>query len=425
MKTLVTICRIIVGLLFIFSGLVKANDPLGLAYKMEEFFQIWNAGLSGSSFFLKNALIGLFSFLENHSLFLSVVMIAFEIIAGAALLLGWRMKLFSWLLLLLIIFFTFLTAYAYLATNADGSPKFTNCGCFGDCLPITPLTSFLKDVALTVLIVFLFIKRRWIRPVSSARTTTLAMLLVTVFSFGIQWYTLTYLPVFDCLPYKKGNNISEQMKKPANAVPDSTVITYRYKKDGKEVEFTTSQYPADFDSTYIFVSRYDKVVRKGRNNIPPITGFVLHGATDEDSASIVLAQPYAVLLYCEDFSVPVSKWKKDFAALYTAALEKNIPVYAITGQRDTALTLFATTPFAGIQVFTSDNTAIRTAARTNPCIYVLKQGTIMGKWSRHGLPKATRLVKSLVVPQPAPAPVQNPLLPGDTVPAPLENSKIK
>src|SRR5687768_1411881 len=125
MKPLLTISRIIVGILFIFSGLVKANDPLGLSYKMQEFFELW----------------GVAQF-NQYTLLMSVLMNAFEIIAGFALLLGWRIRLFSWLLLLLIIFFTFLTGYAYI------SGKFKNCGCFGDCLPITPLTSFIKDLAL-------------------------------------------------------------------------------------------------------------------------------------------------------------------------------------------------------------------------------------------------------------------------------------
>ena len=158
MKLAITIVRIVVGVLFIFSGLVKANDPLGLSYKMKEFFEIWNSGLEYGSFFLKDILINLFQFLHDHSLSLSVFMIAFEILAGVALLLGWRMKVFSWLLLLLILFFTFLTGYAFY------SGKFTNCGCFGDCIPITPKTSFLKDIALTLLIIFLFKYRKNIRP---------------------------------------------------------------------------------------------------------------------------------------------------------------------------------------------------------------------------------------------------------------------
>src|SRR6185436_16977782 len=158
MKILINIARVIVGVLFIFSGLVKANDPLGLGYKMQEFFEIWNESLAKGWFIFNHLFIRLFDFLHDHSLALSVIMIAFEIIAGVALLFGWYMRLFSWLLLLLIIFFTFLTGYAFL------SGKFKNCGCFGDCLPITPLTSFLKDVVLTLLIFFLFYHRRKIKP---------------------------------------------------------------------------------------------------------------------------------------------------------------------------------------------------------------------------------------------------------------------
>src|SRR5690242_13230320 len=98
MKILISVCRTLVGVLFIFSGLVKANDPLGLSYKMQEFFEVWN-----------------FHWLDHFPLAFSILMIVFEIVAGVAILLGWRMRLFSWLLLLLIIFFTFLTGYAYLS----------------------------------------------------------------------------------------------------------------------------------------------------------------------------------------------------------------------------------------------------------------------------------------------------------------------
>src|SRR6516225_1804625 len=133
MKTLLNIARWIVGILFIISGLVKANDPLGLSYKMQEFFEVWG-----------------WDFFNAFTLSFSILMIAFEIIAGVAVLLGWRMKLFSWLLLLLIIFFTFLTGYAVL------SGKIRTCGCFGDCIPLTPIQSFIKDLILFVLILILF-----------------------------------------------------------------------------------------------------------------------------------------------------------------------------------------------------------------------------------------------------------------------------
>jgi hypothetical protein len=279
-------------------------------------------------------------------------------------------------LLLLIVFFTFLTGYAFL------SGKFKNCGCFGDCIPITSKTSFLKDIVLTILILFLFSNRKKIKPFFSGTTTVLSMLVVTILSFGIQWYMLTYLPAFDCLAFKKGTNIPDKMKMPADAIPDSTVITFVYKKGGKEIEFTADKFPSDFnDSTYKFVSRYDKIVRKGKNNEPPIKGFTLSGTTDVDSTQIVLSQPYAILLFCQDFSVPVSRWKDIFSKLYAEAKIKNIPAYIVTTSLTDASKTLAGTSFAGIPVFKCDFTAIRTAARTNPCLYLLKEGTIVGKWS--------------------------------------------
>src|SRR5918997_5568029 len=139
MKLLLNITRIIVGILFIFSGLIKANDPLGLSYKMQEFFEVWG-----------------WHSLNDFTLAFSVLMIAFEIVAGVAVLVGWQMRIFSWLLLLLIIFFTFLTGYALF------SGKIKTCGCFGDCIPLTPMMSFIKDIILLVLILLILIGSRYI-----------------------------------------------------------------------------------------------------------------------------------------------------------------------------------------------------------------------------------------------------------------------
>ena len=390
MKILINFARVFVGVLFIFSGLVKANDPLGLGYKMQEFFEIWNQSLARGSFFLNHTLINIFDFFHDHSLALAVIMIAFEIIAGVALLLGWRMKLFGWLLLLLIIFFTFLTGYAVL------SGKFKNCGCFGDCLPITPMTSFMKDLILLVLIGFLFTQRKKIKPLFSNRTTNIAMLLATILSFGIQSYALTYLPFVDCLPYKVNKNIPRQMQMPGNAIQDSVVITFVYEKAGQKVEFTADKFPADFNSdTYKFISRYDKVVRKGSNNEPPIKSFILSGVTDQDSTAIILAEPYAILVFCENFSTPVSKWEKGFSEVYRLAKQKNISAYIITTQPADAAKKLTGTAFSDIPVMKCDYTAIRTAARTNPCIYIIKQGTIQGKWSYKRMSSVKKAVEKL------------------------------
>src|ERR1700759_784783 len=124
-NSILLIIRWIVGLLFIFSGLIKANDPLGLSYKMQEFFEVWNMPS-----------------LDAYTLGLSIVMIVFEILAGVAVIIGWRMRLFAWLLLLLIIFFSFLTGYAVI------SGKIRECGCFGNCIPLQAMGSFIKDLVL-------------------------------------------------------------------------------------------------------------------------------------------------------------------------------------------------------------------------------------------------------------------------------------
>ncbi|MCB9055595.1 MAG: DoxX family protein [Chitinophagales bacterium] len=391
MKIAVNIARIIVGLLFIFSGLVKANDPLGLSYKMQEFFEVW--GLHG---------------FNSITLPMSVFMNAFEIIAGTALLIGWRIRLFSWLLLLLIVFFTFLTGYTYVT----GKP--TNCGCFGDCLPLTSKSSFLKDIFLLILIGLIFWKQKFIKPFLSEKLNIIKMVSVTIFSFGLQWYTLTYLPIVDCLPFKKGNNISEKMKVPANAIPDSTVITFVYNKNGQEVEFTADKFPADFNSTdYSLVKRYDRVIRKGKNNEPPIKGFSLSGPTNEDSTEIVLSQPYAVLLFCEKFSVSPKKWKADFEEVYKLATLKHIPVYMITAAPGEALEVIEGTGFSDIQIFKCDYKAIATAARTDPCLFFLKKGTVLGKWSYHRMgnviPNINNIQESEMLPPPPPK------MPEDTI----------
>jgi uncharacterized membrane protein YphA (DoxX/SURF4 family) len=384
MKLLISVSRIIVGLLFIFSGLVKANDPHGLSYKMQEFFELW-----GMSQF------------NSWTLVFSVLMNAFEIIAGFALLIGWRIRLFSWLLLLLIVFFTFLTGYTYVT----GKPA--NCGCFGDCIPITSKTSFLKDVVLTVLIGFIFWQRNRILPLLPGKLNIVLMAIVSVISFGIQWYALTYLPLVDCLPYKKGNNITEKMKIPPGSLPDSFAIRFVYEKAGKQFEFAPADLPADLDN-YNYVSRTDKLIRKG-NAEPPIKGFALTGITNADSTAIVLAQPYAVILFCENFSTPFEQWKDEFEKVYAAAKAKHIPVYAVTSTREEAISRFASTPFAGIPVFVCDYTAIRTAARTNPTVYLLKQGTVADKQGYKRMDKILEQLHSLPIQQAAPLIVEDSL----------------
>ena len=369
MKQLLTTSRIVVGILFIFSGLIKANDPLGLSYKMQEFFEVW----------------GWHSF-NDYTLAFAVLMIAFEIIAGVAVLVGWKMQIFSWLLLLLIIFFTFLTGYALF------SGKIKECGCFGDCIPLQANQSFMKDLVLLALISFIFVFRHRIEPVVNIRNSLVILFFSAIFSFSLQWYVLQHLPVVDCLPYKVGNNIPEKMKIPAGAIPDSTVITFVYEVKGKQVEFTADKFPDDFnDSMYKFVKRYDKVVRKG-NAESSIKDFSFQSVYGTDTTQALLNEDsYQLYLFLKN-DYQRGRWIDVLTVVMSQADKKNFAGFLVTNIQIDELRTDPPPVFLQLTPLRCDATAIKTAARTNPTLYLVKKGTIIQKWGYADFDQAVRFL---------------------------------
>ena len=373
MRFLVNISRIIVGVLFIFSGLIKANDPLGLSYKTEEFFDVWH-----------------FHLLDHYTLLFSVVMIIFEIVAGVAILLGWRMKLFSWLLLLLMIFFIFLTGYAFF------SGKIHECGCFGNCIPLTAGESFIKDLVLLLLILFLFVNQRHIKPIFSSLVNVTLLLLVVVCSFSIQWFVLHQLPLIDCLGYKIGNNILDKMKPPPGAFQDSSVISFVYEKNGKQIEFNSGQFPADFDDSYKFIKRYDKLIRQGDAE-PEIKDFKLFTEAGTDTTLAVLeAKGSKVFLLAKEMPESDPGWNKEFSVVFTLTQSKNIPVFLISSDEAGARSYIEKNGLQDKMIFLKcDATAIKTAARVNPTMYLLKESNILNKWGSGDFENALEEINAL------------------------------
>ncbi len=360
-KTTHTVIRWIVGLLFIFSGLVKANDPLGLSYKMQEFFEAW--GING---------------LHQYTLAMSVLMNAFEIIAGVAVIVGWRMKLFAWLLLLLIIFFTFLTGYAWLAKNPDGSATFKSCGCFGDCLPLDPRQSFLKDILLLILILIIFLNRKIIQPFFSKSPINLSFIAgAVIFSFVFQWFTLRYLPVVDCLPFKPGANILEGRKMPVNAIPDKYEMKFVYEKEGKKQEFAFTSLP---DSTWKFVERKQVLIEKGKNNEPAIKDFNLQALNGTDITEEVLNKSGTYyLLFIQNTS---GLSKTDLWIKQAAVIAAKTPMIVVTSTPEEAKQLLAGDEvLSQSALMVCDVTAIKTAARAIPTLYKMDGPVVVNKWS--------------------------------------------
>jgi uncharacterized membrane protein YphA (DoxX/SURF4 family) len=342
---------------------------------MQEFFEAWH-----------------FYGFNNYTLPFSVIMIGFEIVAGVAVLLGWRMKLFSWLLLLLIIFFSFLTGYAWL------SGKIKECGCFGDCLPLSAAESFFKDLILLLLIIFLFVKRDKIKPLFSNTVSFAVLILSTVFALSLQWFALEQLPPVDCLPYKIGVNIPEKLKPPPGARPDSTVISFVYEKNGKRTEFTADKFPSDFDNSYKFLKRYDKLIRKG-NSEPPIKDFALITESGNDSTQSLLTEKgYKIFLFAKELPEVDPDWNKEFSVILSFVKLKNLPVFLITANADQARAYREKNNLNDIvTILECDATAIKTAARANPELYLLKQGTILNKWSHVDFENAISEINELPV----------------------------
>ncbi len=374
MKILVNISRIIVGVLFIFSGLIKANDPLGLSYKMQEFFDVW--GKSHSS------LNGIMLWLNDYALAFSITTITLEVVVGLALLLGWGVRFFRWVLLLLIIFFTFLTGYAVI------SGKIKECGCFGNCIPLTAMQSFIKDIILGILILIIFFGVKYIKPIFKGGVSFLLICVAVLLILGFQWYVFKKLPVIDCLPFKTGNNILELRKMPADAVADKVDFKFIYEKNGEQKEFNKNQLP---DSTWTFVKREDIIIEAGKNNEPPIKDFVLTTLSGSDTTEAILNQSAEYyLFYIKNVAKDTAQWLNNFKALTNFAKQQNRNVIVIASQVTAAQQFFNQENNFNLPVVGCDATALKTAARTDPALYLMKGPVIQKKWGRGDLDKVAK-----------------------------------
>jgi uncharacterized membrane protein YphA (DoxX/SURF4 family) len=361
MKILLNLLRIVVGVLFIFSGLIKANDPLGLSYKMDEFFDVLHL-----------------AFLSPYSLVYSVIMNTAEIVLGVALLVGYRMRLTSWLLLLLISFFTFLTAYALFSGTVR------ECGCFGDCIKLSASATFWKDVALLVMILVIFIFQKHVKPLLESGLGATVVILAVFFCAGLQWYTLSHLPVIDCLGYKVGNNIPEKMKLPPGAHPDVYETVLIYEKNGQKKEFTTDNYPWQ-DSTWVYVDRKDKLVQEGDAE-PAIKDFILTDLDGGDQTQAILSEPTPVYLFMvKDVNHAGQGWDDKMHALQKKMEGKGY-IYGVSASTKDEIKAFAAQHGLTFPFVQMDGTAIKTAVRSNPGLILLEKGTIKGKWHYNDIP---------------------------------------
>jgi len=368
--------RILVGLLFIFSGLVKINDPLGFSYKLEEYFEVFHI-----------------AFLNGFALSISIILCSLEIILGFALLIGVRAVSVAWGLLLLIVFFAFLTFYsAYFQVVQT-------CGCFGDAIPLTPWQSFSKDVVLLLLIIVIFTNRRDIKPLFTAKTSDNLLIASVVLSVGFGLYTYNFSPVVDFLPYKVGANIPEEMSTPPGAKPDEYELTYnlKNKKTGATKTMTNTEYMKTGiwkDNNWEVIGQPEsRLVKKGFT--PKIRDLAIQDAQGNDYTKELVSNPYNnIIVVANDLAKADEEAIGRLNAMaINLAQNFNTRTVMLTSNSHQYTEAYAKQHKLMFEIFYADGVPLKTMVRANPGVLLLKNGTVLGKWHYHSMPKYDDLVK--------------------------------
>jgi len=355
MKNIITqFSRLFVGVLFIISGLIKLNDPVGFSYKLAEYFSepVFNM-----------------PFLEPLALGLAIFLVILEVVLGVMLLVGYKSKLTIWALLLLIVFFTFLTFYsAYFDVVKD-------CGCFGDALHLTPWQSFTKDIVLLFFIVILFINKKLVKPLFPKMATNLVTLLAIILCVFMAVWVLNHNPIKDFRPYKVGTNIEKGMEIPEGAPKSVVEMIFIYKVNGVDKEFTEKDL-ANIPEGATFVDRKDKVITEGY--IPPIHDFTMV-KEDSDYKEELLKEPKLLVYVTYDLALSNPDGMKKLQGLTKDAKAKGYKVIAMTASGADEIAKAKKQYGLDVDFYFCDATALKTVERANPSIVVIHKGTIVQK----------------------------------------------
>ena len=353
MKLLVNISRIFVGVLFIISGLIKLNDPLGFSYKLQEYFSLDVLNIP---------------FLEPYALMISVLVVVFEVVLGVFLIIGYKPKFTVWSLLLMIVFFTFLTFYsAYF-------DKVKDCGCFGDALKLTPWESFTKDLVLLFFILILFFGVKYINPIFSKLSTTVIALLSFIFSLWFGYHVLMHLPVKDFRAYKIGVNIKEGMRVPEDAQKPLVEYYWKFNVNGEEKVITTNgSYPSVEGD---FVSVDTKVIKEGYQ--PPIYDFSIE-TEDEDLTEQFLNKENLIVVVSYSLEKIEREGALKLKGLQDDARKNNYKIIGLTASGKEAKQRINEAYDIDFEWYLCDEKALKTVVRSNPGILELDNGTVKQK----------------------------------------------
>ena len=371
LKMIVNLCRIIVAVTFIFSGFVKAIDPIGTQYKLQDYL----------------GAIGMAGILPNWTLLaVAVFLAAIEFCIGIFLLFAIQRRLISKLTVAFMAFMTMVTVWIVVADPVK------DCGCFGDALHLTNTETLIKNIVLLVcslaimyrpLAMFRFVSKsnQWI-----VTNYTIVFILV---SSGLSLY---YLPIFDFRPYHIGVNIPRGMEIPKGAKLPQFKTTFIMEKNGQRKEFTLDNYP---DASWKFID--SKTVQTSEGYIPPIHDFsITDNKTGLDLTNSVLGHKgYTFLLIAPHLETADDSNFGDIDRLYEYAQSYDIPFYCLTASTTKAIKRWIDLTGAEYPFCITDEAILKTIIRSNPGLLLLKDGTIINKWSHNNLPNEAKLSRPI------------------------------
>lgn len=365
MNSLTLTARYLVGILFIISGLIKVNDPVGTQIKLEEYFEVFTTDIwSGFHAFIPFAL------------FLSVFLSVLEVVLGVALLARFKMRITTTILLVVIVFFTFLTFYSAYFN------KVTDCGCFGDALKLTPWQSFIKDLVLLVLILILFVNRNKIAREGEKNPAARAAWVAgtAVVCIGIAWYAIEHLPFIDFRAYKKGNNIAQLMQ-PSEPYRYSYIMV----KNGEEFEF--EQYP-DAQEGY----EYKEIRLENPEAQPVITDFSIWNNEGDFTEQVLQGSKLLVVIHTAEKADP--EMLEDIKQL-AEGLQGSAESLLVTSSDEASFDAFRHEYQLAFPYYFADATLLKTIIRSNPGLVLLKDGVVLEKWHYNDTPPAEEVLELL------------------------------
>jgi len=356
--------RILFGLVFIFSGFVKGIDPWGSAYKFTDYFNAMG---------LESLVWAAFS--------LGVLLSFAEFAIGIAFLFNWKMRFFSWLGLLFMVFFTPLTLWI-----AVKNPV-TDCGCFGDALVISNWATFCKNIVLIALAIFVVANRNWLAQKVHSWTPFILSLIAFGFYFGVVYYSYNHLPVFDFRPYKVGVNIPEAMSHPEDAPQEiyENIFYYKNKNTGEVEQFSEDNYPWKDTLNWEYESMDSKLVQEGYT--PPIHDFIIETPDGENIIDFFLYDDnYVFMLVAYDLHKSSTEAQPKINGLANWAISQGKSFICLTSTLPDESAEFAVENNAPYEFFNCDEITLKTMIRSNPGLMLIKDGTILAKWHYNDIP---------------------------------------